>query len=186
MELHPPDPLLADDVVRLRAWREDDVAAITAACQDRETARWTTVPQPYTEAHAREWVQAMKRGWSSGTASFAVTTADSDAVVAAMTMWSLPRAVAEFGYWTLPSARGKGYASRALRLVAGWALEQGFARLQLGTYPGNRSSERVAEKVGFKREGVLRSWHEQRGVRRDVTMWSLLPAELSELVLNQH
>jgi RimJ/RimL family protein N-acetyltransferase len=49
--------------------------------------------------------------------------------------------------------------------------------MQLGTFPGNVSSERVAEKCGFTREGVLRAWMEQRGERRDVTMWSLLPGD---------
>jgi RimJ/RimL family protein N-acetyltransferase len=51
-------------------------------------------------------------------------------------------------------------------------------RLQLGTIPGNSASERVAEKTGFAREGVLRSYADQRGDARDVTMWSLLPSEL--------
>ena len=49
--------------------------------------------------------------------------------------------------------------------------------MQLGTFPGNVASERVAEKSGFAREGVLRSWLEQRGERRDVTMWSRLPGD---------
>ena len=56
--------------------------------------------------------------------------------------------------------------------------ELGLARLQLGTLPGNTASERVAEKVGFRREGTLRSYLDQRGERRDVLMWYLLPGEL--------
>jgi RimJ/RimL family protein N-acetyltransferase len=52
-------------------------------------------------------------------------------------------------------------------------------RLQLGTIPGNKASERVAEKLGFSRDGLLRSFADQRGDARDVTMWSLLPGELA-------
>jgi RimJ/RimL family protein N-acetyltransferase len=67
---------------------------------------------------------------------------------------------------------------RAVRLVCGWGFEElQLPRMQLGTFPGNVASERVAEKSGFSREGVLRSWLEQRGERRDVTMWSRLPGD---------
>jgi RimJ/RimL family protein N-acetyltransferase len=55
----------------------------------------------------------------------------------------------------------------------------GLARLQLMTIPGNTSSERVAEKLGFQREGLLRGYFAQRDKRVDVWMWSLLPDDLS-------
>ena len=74
---------------------------------------------------------------------------------------------------------GRGYTPRALRVFSQWAFDQlKLPRLQLGTLPGNTSSERVAEKVGFSQEGVLRAYLDQRGERRDVLMWSLLPGEL--------
>ena len=44
--------------VVLRPWRLDDVPAVTAACQDREIARWLAfVPEPYTEEDARFYIQ---------------------------------------------------------------------------------------------------------------------------------
>lgn len=52
-------------------------------------------------------------------------------------------------------------------------------RLELMTDPDNRASQRVAEKAGFQREGVLRSHLLHRdGRRRDSVMFSLLPGEL--------
>jgi RimJ/RimL family protein N-acetyltransferase len=179
MELLPPDPPLADEAVALRAWRTTDVAAIAAACRDPEIARWTTVPQPYTESDAAEWVERCATAWTRGSAPLAVTVRESDDVVGAITLWTVREGVGELGYWTAPEQRGLGYMPRALRLLCAWALdERGLERLQLGTFPGNVASERVAEKVGFRREGVLRSWLDQRGERRDVTMWSLLAGEL--------
>ena len=48
--------------------------------------------------------------------------------------------------------------TRALRLLSGWALDElELRRLELITDPDNVASQRVAEKVGFRREGVLRS-----------------------------
>ena len=178
MELHLPDPPLGDDRIVLRDWADEDVPAIVAACRDPETARWTTVPVPYTEGDAREWLERCADAWERGTAPFAVVDRDSGELVAAITMW-LHRSVAELGYWAVPAHRGKGIVPRAVWLVTRWCfVELGAARVQLGTFPGNEASERVAEKCGFTREGVLRAWADQRGDRRDMTMWSLLPGEL--------
>jgi RimJ/RimL family protein N-acetyltransferase len=175
MELRQPDPSLEDELVRLRAWEQSDIPAIVAACNDPETARWTTIPVPYGEEDARAWLQRCEIAWAEGAAPFAVVERASDEVAAAITLWVHGR-VGELGYWAAPEFRGRGYVPRAVNLVCAWAFgELELPRLQLSTFPGNGSSERVAEKCGFSREGLLRSWLEQRGERRDVLMWSRLP-----------
>lgn len=64
-------------------------------------------------------------------------------------------------------------------LTARHAVEELEAlRVQLTTDPLNVASQRVAEKVGFRREGILRSLHEIKGVRRDAVMFSLLLEDL--------
>jgi RimJ/RimL family protein N-acetyltransferase len=76
-------------------------------------------------------------------------------------------------------ARGRGVATRALVLVARWALgEKRLGRFQLRADVENVASQRVAEKAGFVREGVLRSSLEHKGERRDVIMYSLVPEDL--------
>ena len=59
MKIPIPDPSLKDDTIALRPWSMEDVPAITAICQDAEIPRWTTVPTPYTEDNAREFVSEM-------------------------------------------------------------------------------------------------------------------------------
>ena len=62
------------------------------------------------------------------------------------------------GYWVTASSRGRGICTRALRLLARHGLEElELQRLELITDPDNIASQRVAEKVGFRREGVLRA-----------------------------
>jgi RimJ/RimL family protein N-acetyltransferase len=179
MELRRPDPPLEDELVRLRPWEDADIPAIVAACNDPETARWTTIPSPYSEDDARAWLQRCKTAWTEGAAPLAVVERESGEVAAAITLWVHGR-IGELGYWTAPSFRGRGYIPRAVQLLCEWGFtELALPRLQLGTFPGNSSSERVAQKCGFTREGVLRSWLEQRGERRDVTMWSRLPGDAS-------
>jgi RimJ/RimL family protein N-acetyltransferase len=174
-----PDPPLQDDVVRLRRWTLDDVPAVTRACQDPEIPRWTTIPSPYTEADARVYIEAVTDPSREDQVNFAVTLISDGALLGSIGLWIIKPNVGEIGYWTAAEARGHGYTPRAVRLLSKWAFEElNLARLQLGTFPGNRPSERVAEKVGYTSEGVLRSYMEQRGERRDVRMWSLLPGDL--------
>ena len=61
------------------------------------------------------------------------------------------------GYWLLPSARGRGIATRAVRLLSDWAARDlGVPNLRLTTEPGNERSRRVAERSGFRQIGLLR------------------------------
>lgn len=173
---------MQDEAIRLRPWTPEDVPAIAAACQDPEIPRWTSVPSPYTEDDAREWIERTTQAWSGGrSATFAVVERASNEVAGSLSLWIVRPNVGEFGYWCAPSARGRGYTTRALRLLARWAFDElRPARLQLMTMIGNDASARVAAKVGFQREGTLRKYFDHRGEQRDVDMWSLLPGELRD------
>jgi [ribosomal protein S5]-alanine N-acetyltransferase len=88
-------------------------------------------------------------------------------------------AVVEVGYWVKAEARGRGVATRALALIARFAIDElGAARVQLRTEPDNVASQRVAEKAGFIHEGVLRSLLHFKGRRRDAVMFSLVREDL--------
>ena len=158
----------------LRPFTEADVPAIAAACQAPEIPRWTSVPSPYGEEDARAFVRGL-----GNERSFAVVDSETDELFGSLGFWLEDQGRAGFGYWTRKEARGRGVASRALRLLAGWAArEHGLARLQLMVEPANRASIRVAEKAGFRREGLLRSYIEVKGTRRDVYLYALLPEEM--------
>jgi RimJ/RimL family protein N-acetyltransferase len=179
VRIPPPDPPLRDELVALRPWTLDDVDVVTRACQDPEIPCWTMVPTPYTEADARDWLRQVTDPAIEDHLALAMTTRDGADFVGSMSLFMVKAGVGEFGYWTALEMRGRGYTTRALKLLARWAFDElRLPRLQLGTLPGNTSSERVAEKAGFSREGVLRSYLDQRGERRDVLMWSVLPGEL--------
>src|SRR5438128_2167524 len=188
MPIEPPSPPLSDDVVALRPWRERDVRAITTACRDDDIAWWLDqVPQPYSEADARAYVAMTRRGWKEGTHSaFAVTeaTAGGEAIGSIGVHWlDVDQGIAEVGYWVRREARGRGVATRATVLVARWAISTcGMKRLQLRADERNAASQRVAERAGFRREGVLRSvrFNARQGRRVDFVMYSLLAEELAQ------
>lgn len=173
--------MLEDGEIVLRAFTEADVPAIVEACRDPEIPRWTRVPDDYTEEHARDFIAQT----SESAGSFAITDRGTGEFLGAIGARALDMRVVDIGYWVAPWARGHGVATRALRLVARFAVhELGAGRVQLTTEPGNIASQRVAEKAGFRREGVLRSLLEIKGRRRDCVIFSLLPADLEESVLS--
>jgi RimJ/RimL family protein N-acetyltransferase len=85
---------------------------------------------------------------------------------------------AEVGYWLGCDARGLGHATRAVRLICAWGfLALGLERIDLLAATGNAASQRVAERAGFTREGVLRSYMRGRDGRQDMVAFGLLASD---------
>lgn len=163
---------LEDGDIALRPHTEDDVPAITAACQDSEIRGGRACPPLHGRGRARV---RPRRGRCR---CFAVVDAETDELLGSLGFGLEDHGRAGFGYWTRKEARGRDVASRALRLLTRWAArEHGLARLQLIVEPANTPSIRVAEKAGFRREGLLRSYLELKGTRRDVYLYALLPED---------
>jgi RimJ/RimL family protein N-acetyltransferase len=165
----------------LRVLGVGDLPAVTAACQDPESARWTTVPVPYEPADAEYYVLDYLPGlWARGTcAGFGIADAR-DRYVGGIDLYLDPRDErgGEIGFMVAPWARGLGYAPAAVRTVCAWGFEAlGLERIVWKAYLGNNSSRRVAEKAGFTIEGVGRGVCVQRGERRDAWVGSLLATD---------
>lgn len=147
----------------LRPLRDSDVPAIVAACQDREIVRWTRVPEHYGEVDAYAYLMQRHESTKAGaTAPYAIAAADDlDRLLGSISLlrFAWEHARAEVGYWLAPWARGQGHATRALRVISAWGFAAlGLERIDLLAATGNPSSQRVAERAGFTREGVLRSY----------------------------
>jgi RimJ/RimL family protein N-acetyltransferase len=85
----------------------------------------------------------------------------------------------ELGLWLAPQVRGRGLATRVLRLASPWLFDVcAMARLAFLVEPDNEPMLRAARTTGFRDEGTLRGYRRARGVRLDVVVLSLLPADL--------
>ena len=175
-EIPLPDPPLTDGEIRLRPWARGDVPAVTAACQDPEIPRWTVVPRGYTERHARDFIDGTLVDRTTGRELALAIVDPGDAFLGALGLsnFDWPDLKAEIGYWMVPEARRRGVGARASRMLASWALTTlGLERLELLAHP-KRASQRLAERAGFTREGMLRRYRPPRG-REDLVMFSCWP-----------
>ncbi|ADD41552.1 GNAT family N-acetyltransferase [Stackebrandtia nassauensis] len=164
--------------LRLRPLHADDIELIVEACQDPETARWTTVPQPYERQHAEYFVDQVGAGsWRQGIAViFALADAE-DRFCGGIDLRlnSADKRVGEVGFSSAPWSRGRGYMTAALRAVCDFGFDSlDLERVEWKAFVGNVASRRVAEKAGFTMEGTLRSDVLARGERVDSWVAALL------------
>ncbi len=184
--------VLSDDVVTLRPWSKTDAEFMADAFADPAIRRYNGVldeqgrpAPPLSVADAEAVIDEFASKWSVFTATenatgvaFAITDASSGEVVGCCGVddWS-KLDVAQFGYWLAPSARGHGYATRAVILLTSWLFELGAARAFLTIVAGNDASVAVAGRAGFVHEGTMRAHSVWQGERCDVMWFAALPDE---------
>ena len=168
----PAEPL-RDGPTALRPWRDADIPSLVTACRDADIAHWTLAPERYGESDARAYMLQRLDATHAGVAApFAIVAADDDRVLLGSVSllrldWTHLRG--EVGYWLAHEARGQGHATRAVSLVCAWgARELGLERIVLLAATGNAPSQRVAERCGFAREALLRSYMRGREGRHDM------------------
>jgi [ribosomal protein S5]-alanine N-acetyltransferase len=175
-----PDPPLVGEAVALRIWTEADLPLTEEVSRDPHIPEITTVPSPYSEELGREWLE---RQWGRATndegLSLAIADAPSGEALGAVALMRRHASTSELGYWIVDRARGRGLATQAVRLLTRWALVQGdVARVEAFAEPWNVASQRVLKRVGFTREGLLRSYLCFPARRADALIYSLLPGDL--------
>jgi RimJ/RimL family protein N-acetyltransferase len=176
-------PTPSGAAVGLRAPQPRDIEAILVACRDRESVRWTTVPDPYERADAEFFVHTHAPGywdrWDG--AVFAIVDSD-DSYAGSIDLRIGPAPdIGDVGYLVAPWARGRGFASTALRALCAWGFSSlSLNRIEWRAYLGNDASRRVAVKAGFTVEGIAREGCLQRGRYRDAWTGAILARDLRQ------
>jgi RimJ/RimL family protein N-acetyltransferase len=136
----------------LRPPNAGDVPAIVDGCSDPDVTRFMPVlPIPYSEDDARAWLDGAEERWKTDRErAFAITIPPSDELMGVISIELRPGGVT--GYWLRAQARGRGLMTEALVAVAEWADVRG---LHLNAHEDNVGSQRVAEKAGFARVGLV-------------------------------
>ncbi len=153
---------LTDEVVLLRVWAPSDASFLADAATDPAVERYNG-PMPRSDSAALKWIDGFSRGWASfeidndptGTAFAIVDVASGEAVgMCGIDSWS-NSLVAQFGYWLVEAARGRGLATRAVILMTDWLFELGAVRVFVTVKSENSASAAVARRAGFVYDGKL-------------------------------
>ena len=171
-----PEQLPADGLV-LRFPTHADVAAIAPAFTDPAVGGEAGLP-PFGEAELHAVLDQVLPDWrtTGRLAPYLVVDAGDGRVLGGLQLHHFDpmRGTIEVGYWLFVHARGRGVATRAVAAAAGWAFANGIYRIEAVVRTGNTQSERVLERAGFVREGVMRSYLRYRDGRADATRFARL------------
>src|SRR5918999_1597261 len=161
----------------LRPFQAADAGDVVEAVRDPEIQRWMPWAPEQTLARARDWCTVYAHADPEEQINFAIVVGGrcGGAIGLSRAAWGSGRV--EIGYWLAPWARGPGYAVEATCTVARDAFARGLHRVELLAATGNVASQRVAERAGFTREGVLRQVLVIPGGRSDAVIFSLLRGE---------
>jgi ribosomal-protein-alanine N-acetyltransferase len=169
-------PTLRADYLTLRPWRLSDADAVLAAYRDPGIQRWHA--QSIAHDEVVPWLSSWSDRWRAETgAGWAVTEQDTLVGRVGFRSIDLDEGMAEVAYWTVPAARGRNIAARAVRAASTWMFRSvGLHRLELSHSTLNPASCRIAEKAGYPYEGTRRQqvlhqdgWHDMHLHARLVT-----------------
>ena len=166
----------------IRLYQQGDAEHLrVAACESvAEVSPWLGWCHPrYSLDEAREWIAAQQELAKQGQAfAFAIWREGEYLGGCGINQINRANRFANLGYWVRSSAMGRGMAPAAVRLVAEYAFrETDLIRLEIVCAIGNIRSQRVAEKSGALREGVLRNRLVLPSGPSDAVMFSLLKSK---------
>ena len=164
----------------LRPARLDDAAAWAGyACLPEVKEHTSSTAMSVDDIKAE--IQRTLAGEPNTPIRFVVLAQGSGIIVATVGFHTISAAfgTAEITYDVAPEHWGKGIAQAACRAATLWGFEiKGWHRIQATTVLPNVRSQRVLERVGYKREGRVRNLRLVRGVPTDYWLYSAIPGEL--------
>lgn len=177
----PPEGIRAGDLV-LRFPVADDVDALLPAFADPELREAGNLPAFGRDELAASLADLPRLAESGRLMPLAAVGATTGDVVGAGILHHLDveRRIVEIGYFVLAAARRRGFATTIARRLAEHAFSLGIERVAAYVNVDNAASERVLERAGFTREGVVRAMPKPDGRRVDKTLFSLLPGDLPD------
>ena len=132
----------------LRPVADEDLSDLVRGLSDWRVARnLSPIPFPYTMEDARAYFpEQQQRRLQSMSGCWVIVNPDFCGIVAV----DFEAAEGELGYWLMPHAWGKGYATEAARAVVDHAFgDRPCAKLTSGHAADNSASGRVLTKLGF-------------------------------------
>lgn len=178
---------LSDGTISIRRYGAEDIPVLFEAARESAGESFTRWMPWYHEQYAIEdssaFILHCEEAWVKGEEyGFGVFDAGTGDLLGGvgLNQFNRDHKFANLGYWVRSSRMGRGVAPAATLLTARFGFEDlGLNRVEIVVAAGNVRSQRVAEKAGARREGVLRNRLMIGGRLHDALMYSLTPADLN-------
>lgn len=174
-------PILETERLRLRPFVLADAADVQRLAGERAIARFTlTVPHPYPNGAAEEWIASHSAAWSAGSAMSCAIERRSDGSLVGAIGLTIERESdrAELGYWIGVEFHGNGYATEAAAELIRFGFETlGLNRIAARHFGSNPASGRVMQKIGMVNEGTLRQHFRKWGELEDIVWYGILASD---------
>src|ERR1051326_473753 len=173
--------LLSNGSIGLRQFTAEDVPTLfNAVCESvSQLSNWMVwAHSNYSMEETLAFVAKCGPGWEKGEQySFAIVDLQDGQFLGSVGLSAVNRAhdFANLGYWVRTGKTGRGIATSATRMAARFSFESfGLNRVELLVPVANVASQRVAEKAGATREGLLRKRLNLNGVAHDAFVYSFV------------
>lgn len=178
-------PRIHGTLCDLRPLRSEDVPAWAAAFrEDPDLGQaWGVEEDPDEQGLLDRVEGARERARSGGGVELAIADPVDDGLLGTVVLHSLDarHEHAEVGFWLLRAARGRGIATEGVDMAVDWAFATlGAHRVEMVTPPALPHADAVvalAERLGFRHEGVMRERNFERGTRQDTAILAVLAAD---------
>ena len=165
----------------IRPWRLEDKEALARILNNKNI--WDnlrdSIPFPYTERDAEEYINAMLSADPTKTFAFAITVGEE--VVGSIGVFrgeDVHFRTAELGYYIAEAWWGRGVCTEAVKQTCRYVFEHAdILRIFADPYAYNKASCRVLEKAGFQFEGTLKANAVKNGKVQDMRMYALVRTE---------
>ena len=166
--------MLEGKLVNLRVLEREDLPLFAEWNNDPEFGGEFEPLEQNSLSEIERWYDGEREGeW------FIVETKDGKPV--GQIMYAPEGPYLRIGYILHKSERGKGYCTEAVRIMVDYLfLSKNIVRIQSQTDPRNTASQRILEKAGFTKEGVIRKATFIRGEWRDGVLFSIIREEWKE------
>lgn len=171
-------PVLQTERLILREIQYADVPDIFRLFSNPEVTRFHGTSTFMEEKQAIDFVDFVQSRYREKTGiRWAITLKDTGDFIGTVGLNSILQHRTVIGYDLAESCWGRGYMPEAVQAMLEYAFSIGLYRAQAMVIPGNHASVRVLEKLGFREEGLLRSWYYWEGRYWDMMSFSLLKPE---------
>jgi len=174
-----------DSTVALRVLREDDAAELFKLTEANRPylRRWLPWVDLVTcEEDSRSFLATVTTQREEGRGpTFGVFCDRALAGVIGFLPVDRVNRIGEIGYWLAPRLQGRGVMTQCCRFVVRYGfLTLDLNRIQIAAGTENQESRAIAERLGFKFEGILRARENLYGTFIDHAMYSLLRSDFDE------